>query len=705
MTLITVPAVPVAEDAPPAEPHPERLYALLPAVYRDRDHALGHPLRDLLRVMEGVVYDAVRESVDAMYDDWFIETCSPWVVPYIGDLVGVTTAASFVEPIPTVRARVANALGYTRRKGTAWILARAARDASGWAARGVEYWRLLASTQPLSDVHLRRGGTARISNVPRAASAADLPFDSLAHTADVRTAEQGGRYGLTRLGLFLWRLGTFPLENAEPRQLRPGDPRYTFNPFGAQTPLFVPPGTEPPPGREPGRWQVPAAFTPALLRRALAAGRRGHDRWTAGGYPPVQVLAGPSPDALRPCRIVVGDLAAWRWPAGADAGGTECVAVVDPERGRLRFADGRAPGAVRVSWSYGFSAGTGGGPYARDADFAPPARDAWRVRVGGPPRGDGAWYPTLGEALAAWNAGEGTQPGGVITLMDGARQAVPRDPVRLPPGAELTIAAAAGETPWLQGDLRVQAGRASGLVLRGLWIDGTVYLGRDGEGGGDTPADGAEAELTIADCTVAPPVPGRDRRAAVVADGSAAGSVVRVDRSILGRLALSGRLSHLTVADSIVAAGASGEAVCGEGSAPGPATVVSRSTVFGRVRVDELSAQDAIFAGPVHVGQTDEGGMSHCYVAPGSRTPPRSACVPEPENGPEHPSFTSTRYGAPGFAQLAAETPPSILAGACDGSEMGAFQRLQQPQRRNNLQAALDEFLPSWMQVVVTYMT
>ena len=35
----------------------------------------------------------VDADVDQLYDDLFIETCDPWVVPYIGDLVGVTPGA------------------------------------------------------------------------------------------------------------------------------------------------------------------------------------------------------------------------------------------------------------------------------------------------------------------------------------------------------------------------------------------------------------------------------------------------------------------------------------------------------------------------------------------------------------------------------------------------------------------------------------
>src|SRR5829696_7691601 len=64
----------------------DRLYDLLPAVYRERDAAEGYPLRALLRIVTDQA-DLLEQDVQALWNDLFIETCRPWVVPYIGDLV------------------------------------------------------------------------------------------------------------------------------------------------------------------------------------------------------------------------------------------------------------------------------------------------------------------------------------------------------------------------------------------------------------------------------------------------------------------------------------------------------------------------------------------------------------------------------------------------------------------------------------------
>ncbi|MGB3300221.1 MAG: hypothetical protein WBA76_18315, partial [Phormidesmis sp.] len=69
------------------------------------------------------------------------------------------------------------------------------------------------------------------------------------------------------------------------------------------------------------------------------------------------------------------------------------------------------------------------------------------------------------------------------------------------------------------------------------------------------------------------------------------------------------------------------------------------------------------------------------------------------------PSFTASRYGPPGFGQLMRSAPKEILTGAEDGSEMGAFNYLRQPQREANLLTSLDEYLRFGMMANLFYLT
>src|SRR5512134_2582018 len=111
----------------------DRLYELLPVVYRLRDAERGEPLRALLSIINDEL-NAVEADITGLYENWFIETADEWVVPYIGDLLGVRGLNTINTTAFSQRAYVANTLYYRRRKGTAWILGKLAQDVTGWSA-------------------------------------------------------------------------------------------------------------------------------------------------------------------------------------------------------------------------------------------------------------------------------------------------------------------------------------------------------------------------------------------------------------------------------------------------------------------------------------------------------------------------------------------------------------------------------------------
>jgi hypothetical protein len=131
---------------------PDKLYDLLPAIHRIRDIEQGEPLRQLLQVITEQV-GILEEDLDQLYDNLFIETCAPWVLPYIGDLIGYRSLHPIGPDQLTPRAEVANTMGYRRWKGTAAVLEQLARDVTGWNARVVEFFQLLGWTQFMN--HLR----------------------------------------------------------------------------------------------------------------------------------------------------------------------------------------------------------------------------------------------------------------------------------------------------------------------------------------------------------------------------------------------------------------------------------------------------------------------------------------------------------------------------------------------------------------------
>lgn len=97
----------------------ERLYNLLPAIYRIKDEFQGSTLRALLNIIENEL-QIIESDIDNLYENWFIETCDEWVVPYIGDLLAVNLYAEQSRTYGQERrAYIANTLAYRARKGTA----------------------------------------------------------------------------------------------------------------------------------------------------------------------------------------------------------------------------------------------------------------------------------------------------------------------------------------------------------------------------------------------------------------------------------------------------------------------------------------------------------------------------------------------------------------------------------------------------------
>ena len=228
----------------------ERFYALLPQLYRGRDYVQGQPLRALLAVLEGE-YQALKTDMEATYDNWFVDTCDQWVLPYIADLVGLRGLSHDQHLFPTQRRLVANALGYRRRKGTAAVLEHVLRDVSGWDVRVVEFFQLLSVTQHLANIRPNAGRSVDLRDT-LALSQADGAFERFAHMLDVRgngdapaafwpdANLQQSKYHPDTLGIFIWRLGAYPLDDVFARPISGSTHKgcYTFDASGRSVRLF-----------------------------------------------------------------------------------------------------------------------------------------------------------------------------------------------------------------------------------------------------------------------------------------------------------------------------------------------------------------------------------------------------------------------------------------------------------------------------------
>lgn len=734
----------------------DRLYELLPAIYRVRDAAEGEPLRALLGILEE---EFVRLEADTagLYEDLFIETSAEWVVPYIGDLLGV-------RPIHTVessglysqRAFVANTLRYRQRKGTLAMLEDLARDVSGWSARTVAFFELLGwtqhlnhrrfeltpnpyaqSTDRLNPPAMDRVGTVNLRSLD-VADRIDGPFDMCTHTIDVRRpGQQDGWHNIRHLGVFLWRLQSYPLPGIQPAPSADYADGFHFSPLGHPAPLFTNP-LRPASDARTAEANVPGPVRPLAFLHSPAAyygSDPDHSLAIYRGEPDIPL----ADRTLIPVEdVLCKDLSAWSPPPSG-------MVAVDVERGRLAFAPGETPSeGVTVDLHVGRAADIGGGPYDRCTSIeTATSDDDWAVTVAKvPPPGLDPllWRPSVADALADWSSA--SQPRAVLTIADNATY-----------DEEITLALETGQHVVLQADnrnrptLRLRdaggarsvltctdgAGEDATLTLDGLLVEGGIRV--------DTESLG---RLEVRHCTLVPghaldeagrPVEPTMPSIAVDADNGTLEIVV--ESSIVGGLRMPADMSSLALRDSIIdrpadpsdpAAPRMAIAATASGGLPGPDTTLERVTVLGAVHVRTIErASEVLFAHPVVAERRQAGCVRFSYVDDlHSITPRRYRCQPDtalearrkqlgldavpPGEAARirdrmRPAFTVQRYGQAAYAQLTRTTAEAIRIGAEDGAEMGAFAMLKQPQRLANLQARLQEYMPVGLQSGFIYVT
>ena len=450
------------------DPNPDRLYELLPVIYRLRDAERDEPLRALLRVITEQV-DLVEADVEQLYADWFVETCQDWVVPYIADLLGyrpVDRAAEAggaltAEALGRIRATfprrdVARTIASRRQRGTLAILERLAAGVAGWPARAVESYTLLDWAQSTAHVRPDRGRTADLRRGD-ALDRLDGPFDELAHNVSVGRINSGRtrrRYNIPSVGLFVWRLRPYSITRAPAYCVDRDNHRYTFSLLANDTPLVTLPLDEPAPNHIADELNVPA-----FIRR------RAFDERTADYYGEGKSLAIWRDDPERPIplrNVVPADLSDWAYNPRRDQ------VAVDPRLGRIAFAPRNAPRqGIWVSYQYAFSADMGGGEYDRPLgptvgyelddgraaaarpDGPPTGRRLYRV--GDPDRGRrpdrGGNFATIGEALARW---WGHKPADAIVEIVDSDAYVEQIEIRLEGGQRLELRAANGARPTIR---------------------------------------------------------------------------------------------------------------------------------------------------------------------------------------------------------------------------------------------------------------
>jgi hypothetical protein len=715
----------------------DRLYSLLPVIYRLRDSEQGEPLRALLSIISEEL-DRVEADITGLYENWFIETSDEWVVPYIGDLLAVRGLNPIKATAFSQRAYVANTLYYRRRNGTAHVLETLAKDVTGWAAQAVEFFELLQTTQYLN--HCRLFNTMPDLRDINRLDLLDTPFDSLPHTVDVRHINTGrGKHNIPNLGLFLWRLQNYRLTKVAARKAS-DDYKYHFSPIGNPAPLFnAPLGSGFPDEQDVSAPIRSLDFYFDLKNYAdkfgsPSASEHPDNSRYYGPQRSLQIVKDDMP--IPPNDVMCKNLSTWAQPPSGKV-------AVDIERGRITFPDDMLPiQTLTVSYNYGFSADIGGGPYDRRARIT----EIMPGMIIELPVGKDKTYATLIEALNAWaNPNDFNSVAAVIRIYDSSTYKISSN-ITLPNKGWLVIEAENGERPTLllgdvpptitiQGPVDPNAqpkpDDTATLILSGLMIEGGLVMN-------------GKLSLVITDCTL---VPGQalkedgfpknpDQPSLEVTGSDITDLSVAISRTIVGALQMPSDCKSLEIRDSIVDASTpngkdepirAAIAAKTNGTSAGPLTTLERVTVFGKIFVKEITlASEVIFVQEAKVERRQKGCIRFSYVPEGSQTPRRYLCEPDraiAERQREldplklttaerekitqrlRPQFTGTHYGQPAYSQLATSCAEEIKTGAEDGSEMGAFSMLQQPQREANLRVALEEYLRFGLEAGIFFVT
>lgn len=667
------------------------------------------------------------------------------------------------------RADVAKTIYYRRRKGTLPMLEELARDVTGWPAHAVEFFELLGWTQfrehyrsqsRWADVR----SVDRMDRVDRAFDETSHTVDvrKPASQEGWHNIRNVGFF-LFRLNSYplhfvparqasaAWRYHFSPLGNPAPlfsHWRREGDEA------GLSTELQV-----------AGPIRRPFFYEDLQRYRDLSAPPSRPDFTDLYGLPvplpplPTGVLPEssffvvrngepvlPAQDANAPLEVFLPRIICRQldpWPA-AQPGGS--IVAVDVETGRIAIGSGwpDITEAVDVFYHYGFSADMGGGPYERQK---------WIVRAGvadvqlfvreGTPPGTPGMFATLEDALAEW-AGAGVERRNtVITLLDSRTYSLPAQ-ITLTNENFLVIEAANTQRPLLQtrpGGLELSVSppaspgspdRRAAFTLSGVVMEGHLHV------------TGDLGRFRLLHATL---IPGRsldengnpagNQPSILVEPGPPAAPLnaqlrVEIAFSICGFLFVPEHADGIWVLDSIIDSLSTAGTAIGSSIVRGPGLTAERSTFIGELWLRQLEMSECITTGRIDTSRTQAGCVRFSYVLPGSRTPRRYRCQPDLAAGAAvakalernlaltaaeraqirssiqaslSPSFRSLLYGRPEYAQLRLGAPVEIRTGAEDGSEMGAFSHLKQPQREGNLRLRLQEYLPLGLQPAIIYAT
>lgn len=587
------------------------------------------------------------------------------------------------------------------------------------------------------------GGFADLRNAYAAANSANA-FDEYAHTADLRRgAQSSGWHNISHLGVFIWWLQSFPAQAVTPVSNGASPPCFTFDPTGRRIPLFAPSSRTSDSFGEawvsPDEWTLPvpvreslwASFPAELYGPAFSVGLGAGGTYAASPASDVRihpeqglfsfVAAPPAGEILTTYHFGFSSM------IGAGGFDERFVSQID-EPALLASVSGgagldaalagvTASGAVEIGDSMTYAGPTAALNLPTDATAELRALNLERPVLRWPGAGPNAWtitgdggelilqglwlqgadlvlaghFDTVSLRLATLDPGTAAGDGGPA-LFDTAMDGAPLGPA----------------TIWIEGEIKA-------LVLERC-ITGPIRTRNGGALETLTASDSIIQSIPAHALTATAPILDPADLAMtwkLSSDPVTKGIVAGLPSATTDALAAytPGTAPDATLLAALEAALAGQDRAAMEKAYPlaladlamgfsNGEVQLSRCTVLGPASLHRLSASECILDDVVTVEDNQHGCVRFCAYASGSNPhqPYRSVVV-----APRGPLFRSRRFGDPDYARLYRLADPAILnpavgdtilGGAQNGSEMGAFCLEAVTLKKRGLAIKFEEYAP-----------
>jgi len=692
------------------------------------------PLESLLMVIEEQL-EAFAADLDQLYDDQFIETCAPWVIPYIGDLIGYQSIQGITTAVDNPRSEVADTISMRRRKGTVLVLEQLAREITGWGAYAAEFFKQLADTQYMKHVRMKNSSSPNVRGWESRLNC-NSGFSKMTYQVDVHSLATPGlpRYNIQNIGIFLWSLGANSITKGTPTpstaNATDGPFCYRFSSLGNDEPLFHAAVSQ-------GE-QITVAATevnvPDFLPRLVLCADMQQGASTSYYGEGASLALYLNDQLLNPYQIQVADLSgaegAWNNLPAADS---RYAVLIDPEMGRLALppiAIGATPPTLTASYHYGFNGNMGGGEYERRDGFTV-TDEAWIFPL--PDTASTPRYVHIQDALNFIVTQLGVEGKIALEIQNSDTWTVTTGgllSVDLPAGTTVEFRAMDGCRPTilLDGEMSITGGEYSEFLINGLQIGASAAMTPGGltfSALAHVPLlrpDASANQLSTLNLTHCTLVPGWSLKTtgepvyttepALIAEPS--GVQIVTEYSIVGAIRTS-ELVTVSLSNSILdATDRKGVAYAAlDKKSGGGALTLVGCTVVGKVHAHVLTlvsnsiiwaTTSDLWVSGLIADRLQAGCVRFSFLPVNAVTPRRFKCV-EQKLASAQPLFFTLRYGDPRYLKMLACTDKSIRRGAEDGGEMGAFHFIQAPQRESDLSVRLQEYLPVGLDVGLVYQT